>query len=129
MYLNEFMHYTDLLIHKIALKLSGEIFILLKDRRKSENRKIINQIIESSESTDSNIIEGWSRRFYPKEFIRFLEMSLGSSDEAQGHILRLFNRTIINSLEKDKFFKEYKDLSIRILNFINYLKKKNHIII
>jgi four helix bundle protein len=123
------MHYSDLLIHQIALRLSGEIFGLLKGRRKPDNQKIINQVIESSESIDSNIIEGWSRRFYPKEYIRFLEMSLGSSDETQGHVLRLFNRSIIDDKERDRFFKEYKDLSIRILNFIDYHKKKNHIII
>jgi len=123
------MHYTDLLIHQIASKLGGELFVLLKGKSNRDTQKIINQIIESSESSESNIIEGWSRRFYPKEYIRFLEMSLGSSDETQGHILRLLNRTIINSVEKDNFFKGYKDLSIRILNFINYLKKKNRIII
>lgn len=123
------MHYSDLLIHKIALKLSSEIFNMLKNKRRAENQKIISQIIESSESIDSNIIEGWSRRFYPKEYIRFLEMSLGSSDETQGHILRLFNRSIIDEKEKDLFFQNYKDLSIRILNFIDYHKKKNHIII
>jgi len=52
---------------------------------------------------------------------------MASSDESQDHLEKLKNNDHIKSEIVDDYIKRYKHLSIKILNFINYLKKKHNI--
>ncbi|MBU1018095.1 four helix bundle protein [Patescibacteria group bacterium] len=114
----------DLVIYKIALDLAIEIADLVK--RIPYNWSIVEagQILRCSSSVHSNIAEGFSHRFYLKQFIRYLNIALGSSDEAQNHLQKLRNSNHLNIEVTDNYIKRYKNLSVRILNLINYLRKK-----
>lgn len=46
----------------------------------------VDQLLRSSSSVSANIAEGFSRGFYPKDYLRFLVYALGSSDETKNHI-------------------------------------------
>ena len=48
------------------------------------------QIRRSAKSVRSNIVEGYGRRRYKPEFIRFLTYSLASNDETMDHLETLF---------------------------------------
>ena len=48
------------------------------------------QIRRSSKSTRSNIVEGYGRRRYGMEYIRFLTFSIASNDETIDHLETLF---------------------------------------
>lgn len=48
------------------------------------------QIRRSIKSVKSNIVEGYGRRRYKQEFIRFLTYSLGSCDETTDHLENLY---------------------------------------
>jgi len=48
------------------------------------------QIRRSSKSVSNNIVEGFGRRKYKQEFIRFLTFSLGSCDETIEHLYRRY---------------------------------------
>ncbi len=121
------MHFNDLRIYQIAISLEKEVFNIVIKIPYSWNIEQIDQIKRSSSSISTNIIEGWNRRFYPRDFLRFLAISLGSSDETQHHIRILFDKNYISKDIFDRLSNEYKNLSIKILNFINYLKKKHKI--
>jgi four helix bundle protein len=66
------------------------------------------QIRKSSKSIKSNIVEGYGRSKYNKEYIRFLVFSLASNDETADHLENLYHT---NSL-KDKHL--YEDLFERL---------------
>ena len=48
------------------------------------------QIRRSSKSVKSNIVEGYGRRNYKNEYIRFITFALASNDETLDHLENLF---------------------------------------
>ena len=62
------------------------------------------QIRRSSKSIRSNIVEGYGRRRYKNEFIRFITFSIASTDETIDHLETLneteslTNKELFNSL-------------------------------
>ena len=118
---------TDLRIYIISLKLSKEILALVNKIPDNWKIKEVDQIKRSCTSVPANISEGFARRFYPKDFIRFLSISLGSSDETQTHLKSLYYQGILSESDSNFFLKSYKDSSIKILKYIIYKKKKYNI--
>ena len=66
------------------------------------------QIRRSIKSVKSNIVEGYGRRRYKQEFIRFLTFSLASCDETTDHLETLYET---GSLKDEAL---YKDLHERL---------------
>lgn len=122
MYVKDFF---DLNIYKIALQLSLEIGEMVCCIPYHWNTPECDQILRSSSSVHANIAEGFSQRFYPKKFIHYLYIALGSSDETANHLRKLMLRKNVNPVNGEKLLKKYKDLSIKIVNFITYLREKH----
>ena len=112
------MHFTDLRIYKIGIRLNKEINQLVSGIPFNWNIPEVDQIRRSSSSVPSNIAEGFSKRFHQREFKRYLRIALGSSDETQNHIILLFNNEYMVEDRYRYFLNEYKNLSIKILNMI-----------
>lgn len=87
----------DLLIHQIALQLAKEVHELVGAIPFNWKIKEVDDIKRSSSSVPSNISEGFSQRFYTKKFLLYLYIALGSSDETQDHLKKLYNNGHINS--------------------------------
>ena len=121
------MHFDDLRIYNIAFELEIKLFQLVRGVSGYQHSKLINQVNRSASSVSANIVEGWSRRSYPKDFIRFLYIALGSSDETQHHIRVLYNRGCLKKDDYESLRRSYQNLSVRILNYINFLKNKHKI--
>ena len=117
----------ELVIYQIALQLAKEIDQLVKQIPHYWNIEECGQILRSSSSAPSNIQEGFAQRFYPKKFIYFLNIALGSSDESKGHMEKLRNNAHVQLEIADSYIKRYKGLSIKILKFINHLRKKHNL--
>ena len=66
------------------------------------------QIRRSSKSIKSNIVEGYGRRMYNNEYIRFLIFSIASNDETIDHLYNLYHTKSLT----DK--KVYEDLYERL---------------
>ena len=66
------------------------------------------QIRRSIKSVKSNIVEGYGRKRYKKEFVRFLTFSLASCDETTDHLENLYETESL----KDKAL--YQDLHERL---------------
>lgn len=115
---------NDLRVYIIAIQLEAEIVKITSKIKYHWKIPQVDQILRSSASVSANINEGWSRRFYPKDYIRFLTIALGSSDETKHHIKVMYNNKCVFESDYLNLSKKYKNLSVRILNLVNFLKKK-----
>lgn len=85
------MSYRNLEIWRLAKESSVEIHrMTLTALPKFELYEEGCQIRRSSKSVRSNIVEGYGRRAYKQESIRFLTFALASCDETTDHLETLF---------------------------------------
>jgi len=111
--------FENLRVYKLAVKLRDELHEELKKNPNHWQTDDARQAWRSSSSVPSNIAEGYSRRFYLKDFLHFINIALGSSDETQNHILALKRNGQMAMERADYFLNQYKTLSIQTLNFLN----------
>jgi four helix bundle protein len=101
------MSYRNLEIWNLAREVSIDTHkMTLKHLPKFEMFETGSQIRRSSKSIRSNIVEGYGRRRYKQEFIRYLIYALGSSDETTDHLEPLFET---NSLEERTVYQNIHD--------------------
>ena len=83
------------------------------------------QIRRSSKSVKSNIVEGYGRRRYRADHIRFIIYALSSNDETIDHLETLFET---GSLTDKNLYNDIHNrlskLGIKINNFLQVLEKK-----
>ena len=122
------MSYKKLEIWQLARELVIDIHkMTLQQLPKFEMYEEGNQIRKSSKSVRSTIVEGYGRRRYKQEFIRFLIYAIGSNDETIDHLDTLFETESL--IDK----KLYQDLSERLdklgrkLNLFIKSVEKSHI--
>ena len=114
-----YQSYRDLDIYKKAHKLAIEIHEISLKLPQFELYEEGSQIRKSSKSAKSNIVEGFGRRRYKQEFIKFLTYSIASCDETRDHLDTLHESKSLSDTEKYKYFcEEYDHLGKMISNFI-----------
>jgi len=84
------MSYKKLKIWQKARELSIDVHNMSMKLPKFEQFETGSQIRRSSKSIRSNIVEGYGRRRYQSDFIRFLTYSHSSVDETRDHLETLF---------------------------------------
>lgn len=81
------MSYRQLDIWRLAKDASNEIRrMTLTKLSKFELYETGSQIRRSAKSVRSNIVEGYGRRRYKQEFVRFLTFAIASNDETIDHL-------------------------------------------
>ncbi len=114
-----YQSYRDLDIYKKAHKLAIEIHEMSLNLPKFEMYEEGSQIRRSSKSVKSNIVEGFGRRRYKQEFIKFLTYSLASCDETTTHLDTLYETKALKDKDKYRYFlEEYDHVGRMITNFI-----------
>jgi four helix bundle protein len=86
------------------------------------------QIRRSSKSVKSLIVEGFGRRAYKQDFLRFLINTLASNDETIEHLENLYNTESLTN--KQLFTEIHEQLEIlgrKLNNFINAVQIKHNI--
>jgi four helix bundle protein len=84
------------------------------------------QIRRSSKSIRSNIVEGYGRRIYKQDFIRFLTYAHASCDETIDHLEILFETKSLKDLESYKKLKNKLDeLGCKTNKFIQAVSKSH----
>ena len=116
------MSFEKLEVYRIAFQLESKLFEILSKKQAYRFENTCQQILRSSSSVSANIAEGCGKKYFTKEFIRFLNIALGSSDETQHHLKALFLRKFVLKEDYDYFARRYKNLSVKILNLISYLR-------
>ncbi len=122
------MSYKNLDIWKLASELVVDIHKLsLNELPKFELYEEGSQIRRSMKSVKSNIVEGYGRRQYKQEFIRFLIYSLSSNDETIDHLETLYGT---GSLKNENLYNNLHNrleiLGKMINNFIKSVEKKHN---
>jgi four helix bundle protein len=113
------MSYRKLEIWQLANELVIEIHGMSLNLPKFEQFEEGAQIRRSMKSVKSNIVEGYGRRIYNQENIRFIIYALASNDETIDHLDNLWNT---GSLKDEDLYKTLKEkltkLGIKINNFL-----------
>lgn len=98
------MSYKELEIWKIADLLVVDIHNMSLNLPKFELYEEGSQIRRSIKSVKSTIVEGYGRRMYKQEFVKFLVYASASTDETRDHLDTLFKT---NSLTNETLYNDY----------------------
>jgi four helix bundle protein len=122
------MSYKKLEIWQLARDLVIDIHVMtLKKLPKFEMFEEGRQIRKSSKSVKSTIVEGYGRRRYKNEFIRFLTYAMGSNDETADHLETLFETGSLTDGDLYKDLIERLDKLGKKLNLFTKSVSRNHI--
>ncbi len=122
------MSYKKLEIWQIARELVIDIHkMTLRNLPKFEMFEEGGQIRRSIKSVKSTIVEGYGRRRYKQEFIRFLVYAIASNDETTDHLETLFETESLTDQELFHDLSERLDKLGKKLNLFIRSVKKNHI--
>jgi four helix bundle protein len=114
--------YQDLDIYKIAFDLAIRVHKLSLELPTFELYEQGSQVRRSSKSVKGQIVEGYGRRRYKADFIKFLIYAQASNDECTNQIATI----IVLYPEKGgwtKLYEEYGILGKKINTFIQYVEK------
>jgi len=115
------MSYKNLEIWKLSREVVIDIHKLtLTELPKFELYEEGSQIRRSSKSTKSTIVEGYGRRDYKQDFIRYLSFSIASNDETLDHLETLWET---ESLKNEKLYNEIHEKIVRLGRKINLFIK------
>lgn len=121
--MSDFKSYKDLDIYSISM----DLFLALHPKTlklpKYELYELGSQLRRSSDSVVSNIVEGYGRRKYKADFIRFLVFSHASCLETINHIYKISVLYTDLKMEFEPFIQMYENLGGKIFNFMTYVEK------
>ena len=119
------MSYRNLDIWILAKDLSVDIHrVTLQNLPKFEMYEGGAQIRRSSQSIRSNIVEGFGRRRYKQDFIRFLTYAHASCDETADHLNTLFETKSLDDRELfETLHSRLEKLGRMLNNFIQSVEK------
>ena len=100
-------------IHRMSLKLP-----------KYEMYEEGSQIRRSSKSITSCIVEGYGRRRYKADFVKFLVYAHASCDETILHLNFIKDTHELTEKEVSHFLQPYDELGSKINRFIQYVEKE-----
>ncbi len=109
--------YQTLEVYQLALRLAVDIHAMTLTLPKIEIYEEGSQIRRSSKSIVANIVEGYGRRQYKNEFIRYLAYASASCDETKSHLEMLYQT---GSLDRDRYtslYGQYLELGKKLYRF------------
>ena len=114
-----FQTYKKQEIYQLSHELAIEIHRISLSLPKFELYEEGSQVRRAAKSIPVNIVEGFGRRRYKNEFIRFLTFALASCDETKEH-LKILSET--GALKDNDIFdgtiQKHEELGRKIHNFI-----------
>jgi four helix bundle protein len=114
--------FKELDIYKMAFELSIEIHKLSLLLPQFELYEQGSQIRRSSKSIKDSIVEGYGRRRYKQDFIKFLVYAHSSCDETISHLSTIVQLYPEISEFKD-YLSKYDHLGRKINKFITYVEE------
>ena len=112
--------YLDLEIYQLAFELAKKVHRLTALLPKQEQYELGSQVRRSAQSIRANIVEGYGRRKYKNEFVRFLIFAEASLLETESH-LKMINE-LYPDYEAIKLLNEYNSLGKKLNSFIKYVE-------
>nr|WP_281170782.1 four helix bundle protein [Flavobacterium tegetincola] len=90
---------------------------------KYEMYELGSQLRRSADSVPTNIVEGYGRKRYKADFIKFLTYSWASCLESVFHIEKIAKLYPEVIEDPDVLISRYNELSAKIFNFIKYVEE------
>ncbi|GHM98733.1 hypothetical protein WSM22_02230 [Cytophagales bacterium WSM2-2] len=119
------MSYKKLEIWQEAKVLSIKIHDMSLLLPRFEQFEEAQQIRRSSKSVRSNIVEGYGRRKYKQDFIRFLIVALASNDETIDHLETLAEtKSLTNEMIFNELHSLLESLGRKLNNFIKAVERE-----
>jgi four helix bundle protein len=116
-----YKNFEELIVWQKSRDLKNEIFQLVKGFPSEEKFRLIDQVIRSSRSINSQIAEGHGKRTN-KDKIKYCMQARGSLSETLNHLIDASDCSYI-SAEQLQYYRRKLDELERILNgYIKYLK-------
>ena len=109
--------FTELKFWQKARVWSKDIFARTESDRFSRDRRLVDQINDSSDSAMANVAEGFGRGTQG-EFVLFLGYSLGSVNETQSHLCGAYDRRYITKEEFGELFQVGTEIRKMTIGFI-----------
>ncbi|MBK7870324.1 MAG: four helix bundle protein [Saprospiraceae bacterium] len=121
------MSYKNQNIWQLAREISIEIHkMTLEKLPKFELYESGSQIRRSSKSVRANIVEGYGRRQYEADYIKFMVYALSSNDETLDHLETLYET---NSLTDKDLYESLRNkiilLGKKLNTFLKILRENN----
>ncbi len=118
--------YRKLEIYQLARLASAAIHKMSLQLPKFEMFEQGSQIRRSSKSIRANIVEGFGRRRYKQEFVRFLVFAHASCEETIDHLDSLWeDESLTNAASYKKLSADLKTLGIKISRFIKSVEAQH----
>ena len=113
---------TDLDVNKVSLELFFIIHPSSLKLPKYEMYELGSQLRRSADSVVTNKIEGYGRKRYKADFIRFLVFSHSSFMETENHLFKIATLypNVFENMED--LIKRYDNLGAKIYSFIVYIE-------
>jgi four helix bundle protein len=115
--------YKDLEIYQLSFQLATELHALSLGFPKFEVFEEGSQLRKSSKSIPATIAEGWGRRYYRNEFIRFLIYALASCDETAVHLDFVFASRYISKDQHIEYSERYNILGKKINRYLQMVMR------
>ena len=116
--------YRDLEIYKLSYDLAIKIHKMSLELPKYEMYEEGSQIRRSSKGITSCIVEGYGRKKYKAEFVKFLVYAQASCDETILHLNLINDTHVFNDDEVKPLLETYDELGRKINRFIKYVENE-----
>jgi four helix bundle protein len=117
-------NFRNLLIWQKSMSLTTKIYNSTKNFPKEEIFGLTSQIRRSSISIPSNIAEGFGRDSN-KEYLRFLNISIGSLFEMQTQLEIAKNIQYLNDEEFNNLYDDSREIERMLVSFVSKIKERN----
>ena len=117
-------NFRNLLIWQKSMALTTKIYFSTKNFPKEEIYGLTSQIRRSAVSIPSNISEGFGRES-DKEYLRFLNISIGSLFEMQTQLEIAKNIEYLTEKEFNNLYEDSREVERMLVSFINKVKERN----
>jgi four helix bundle protein len=116
--------YKELEIYQLSYELAVKVHKFTLSLPKYEQYEEGRQVRKSSKGITSCIVEGYGRRKYKADFIKFLIYSHASCDETIVHLNFIKDTHKVDNKEINIFLEKYDELGRKINKFIQYVEKE-----
>ena len=116
--------YRDLEIYQLSYESAVKVHKFTLRLPKYEQYEEGSQVRKSSKGITSCIVEGYGRKKYKADFIKFLIYAHASCDETIVHLNFLKDTHDLDINELNYFFEKYDTLGRKINKYIQYVEKE-----
>ncbi len=118
--------FRDLMVWTLGINIVSVVYELTKEFPKHERYGLSSQMQRAATSIPSNIAEGFCR-FYRKEYIRHLLISLGSTAELETQLEIAHNLKYVGEDKKNNLLKDIKHEARMLTSLVSALNRRQRL--